>query len=279
MTPTKSYGGAPTRPASPLPYQDLINRVTIEDVFGWLAKGWRDFKAGGVVSLAYGAIFVVAGFLLTIGLFLAGKAYLIAPMLEAFLLVSPALTVGFYSISRDLERGVKPRFSTAISSWGRSRWTLLAFGLALVIFLIVWVRLAVLVFAVSFPYTPLELKPMFNAAFFSVEGYVFLALGTAIGGAMATLVYMGSVVALPLILDRGVGLVQAVVVSVVAVLTNFRPLMMWAAIIVVVTGAGMAAGFVGLCLTLPLIGHASWHAYRGLVKVESQDSVAGRQSP
>jgi uncharacterized membrane protein len=279
MTATQSHGGDPTRPVNLLPYQELINPVTVEDVFGWLAKGWRDFKAGGVVSLAYGAIFVVAGFLLTIGLFLAGKEYLIAPILEAFLLVSPALTVGFYAISRNLERGVKPRFFAAISSWRRSRWTLLAFGLALVIFLIVWVRLAVMIFALSFPYTPLKLQPMINAVFFSVDGYVFLALGTAIGGVMATLVYMGSVVALPLILDRGVGLVQAIVVSFVAVLTNFRPLMTWAAIIVVVTGAGMAAGYVGLCVTLPLIGHASWHAYRSLVKVESQDSVAGWQSP
>ena len=279
MTATQSHGGDPTRPVNLLPYQELINPVTVEDVFGWLAKGWRDFKAGGVVSLAYGAIFVVAGFLLTIGLFLAGKEYLIAPILEAFLLVSPALTVGFYAISCDLERGVQPRFFAAISSWRRSRWTLLAFGLALVIFLIVWVRLAVMIFALSFPYTPLKLQPMINAVFFSVDGYVFLALGTAIGGVMATLVYMGSVVALPLILDRGVGLGQAIVVSFVAVLTNFRPLMTWAAIIVVVTGAGMTAGYVGLCVTLPLIGHASWHAYRGLVKVESQDSAAGRQSP
>ncbi|MBM3567010.1 MAG: DUF2189 domain-containing protein [Alphaproteobacteria bacterium] len=269
MTETQPHGGDPARPVNLLPYQELIRPVAVEDVFGWLAKGWRDFKAGGVVSLAYGAIFVVVGLLLTVGLFLAGYEYLIAPLLEAFLLVGPALTVGFYAISRDLELGKPPRFSAAISSWGRSRWTLLAFGLALVVFLIVWVRLAVMIFALSFPYTPLKLQPMINAVFFSGEGYVFLALGTAVGGVMATLVFMGSVVALPMILDRGVGLVQAVVVSFVAVLTNFRPLMTWAAIIVVVTGAGLAAGYVGLSVTLPLIGHASWHAYRGLVKVES----------
>ena len=253
---------------SPLPYQDEINTVTIEDVFGWLAAGWRDFKAAGMVSLAYGAIFVVAGLILTVGLFATGFEYLVAPLIEAFLLVGPALTVGFYAISRDLELGLKPGLWRALCSWCRAPWTLLAFGLALVIFLLIWMRLAVMIFALSFPYTPMELQPLVNAVFFSGEGYVFLALGTAVGCVLATLVFMASVVSLPMILDRGVGFGHALVVSVVAVLTNFRAMMAWAIIIVVITGAGLLTGYIGLCVTLPLIGHASWHAYRGLVKAQ-----------
>jgi len=85
---------------------------------------------------------------------------------------------------------------------------------------------------------------------------------------LATLVFMASVVSLPMILDRGVGFGHALVVSVVAVLTNFRAMMAWAIIIVVITGAGLLTGYIGLCVTLPLIGHASWHAYRGLVKAQ-----------
>jgi uncharacterized membrane protein len=105
-----------------------------------------------------------------------------------------------------------------------------------------------------------------NAVFFSGEGYVFLALGTAVGAVMAALVFMGSVVSLPMILDRRVGLGQALVVSFVTVLTNFRPMMTWAGVIVIVTGAGLLSGYIGLAITLPLIGHASWHAYRALIK-------------
>lgn len=266
MNATEPTPPAPAQPVNLLPYQHLINSVSIEDTFRWLGAGWTDFKAGGLVSLGYGAIFVVAGLALTVGLYLAGFAYLIAPFLEAFLFIGPALTVGFYAISRTLEQGGRPTLFAAVCSWCRQGWTLAAFGLALVIFLLIWMRLAVMTFALSFPYTPMELQPMINAVFFSVEGYVFLALGTAIGAVMATLVFMGSVVSLPMILDRGVGLGQALVVSFVAVLTNFRPLMAWAAIIVVVTGAGLLAGYIGLCITLPLIGHASWHAYRALIK-------------
>lgn len=259
---------SPPSGGSPLPYQDLINTVTIDDVFGWLAAGWRDFRAAGMVSVAYGGVFVVAGLAFTVGLYLAGFEYLIAPLIEAFLLVGPALTVGFYAISRDLEAGETPTFVRAVCSFCRAPWTLLAFGLALVIFLLIWMRLAVMIFALSFPYTPMELQPMINAVFFSTNGYVFLGLGTAVGCVLATMVFMASVVSLPMILDRGVGLGQALVVSIVAVLTNFRALMVWAVIIVVVTAVGLLTAYIGLVVTLPLIGHASWHAYRGIVKKE-----------
>ena len=251
-----------------LPYQNLINSVTVADVFGWLTKGWIDFKAGGMVSIGYGLVFVVAALVLTVGLFLSGFEYLIVPFLEAFLFIGPALTVGFYAISRELEQGAKLSLAGALCAWCRNTKALLTFGLALVIFMLVWMRLAVVIFALSFPHTQMKLEPIFNAAFFSVDGYIFLALGCIVGGMMATLVFMGSVVSLPMILDRGVGFGQALVISFVAVLTNFRPLVVWAVIIVVITGAGLLAGFIGLAVTLPLIGHASWHAYRGLIKVE-----------
>ncbi|MDH5749903.1 MAG: DUF2189 domain-containing protein [Rhodospirillales bacterium] len=268
MTDTQFPQQTPAPPVNLLPYQNLINSVTVEDVFGWLAKGWHDFKAGGLVSLGYGLIFVVAALALTVGLFLAGFEYLIAPFLESFLFIGPALTVGFYAISRELEKGGKITLIGALSAWNRNTRSLLAFGLVLVIFMLIWMRLAVIIFALSFPFAPMELQPMINAVFFSVDGYVFLALGSTVGAVMATLVFMGSVVSLPIILDRGFGFGQALVISFVTVLTNFRPMMAWAAVIVVITGAGLFAGFIGLAVSLPLVGHASWHAYRGLIKPE-----------
>lgn len=268
MTDTQAPLRGTTPPANLLPYQNLVNTITVEDVFGWLTRGWIDFKAGGLVSFAYGLIFVVAGLALTAGLFLAGYEYLIVPLLEAFLFIGPALTVGFYAISRELEQGRRITLAGALTAWRHNVKAFLTFGLALVIFMLVWMRLAVGIFALSFPYTQMKLQPIINAAFFSVDGYIFLALGSAVGGVMATLVFMGSVVSLPIMLDRKFRFGQALVVSVVTVLTNFRPLLVWAGVIVVVTGAGLLAGIVGLALTLPLIGHASWHAYRGLIKAE-----------
>lgn len=253
-------------PPGVLPYQDRVNTVTIDDTFQWLGAGWRDFKAGGLVSLSYGLIFVVAGILLTVGLFLAGLEYLIPLMISGFLLLGPALTVGFHAISRDLEHGKRPSLQRALSSWRANPAPLLGTGLALVLFSIVWIRLAVMIFALSFPYTSLDPQSMLNAVLFSVEGYIFLAVGTAVGCVLAILVFMAGVASLPIMLDEGAGFLEAVVTSVVAVALNFRAMLFWAMMIVVITGAGLIVGYIGLVLTLPLIGHASWHAYRGLIK-------------
>lgn len=255
-----------TPPSGVLPYQDRVNTVTIDDTFQWLGAGWRDFRAGGWVSISYGMIFVIAGILLTVGLYIAGLEYLIALMISGFLLVGPALTVGFHAISRDLENGETPTLQRALSSWRLNPGPLLGTGLALVLFTIVWARLAVMIFALSFPYTSLDPQSVLNAVFFSVEGYIFLAVGTAVGSVLAVMVFMGGVASLPIMLDEGAGFLEAVVTSVVAVALNFRTMLVWALMIVVITGAGLIVGYVGLGLTLPLIGHASWHAYRGLIK-------------
>lgn len=249
-----------------LPYADRINTIGSDEPFKWLAAGWRDFRRAGLVSFAYGMIFVAAGVALTIGLYTADLAYLIAPLIGGFLLVGPALTVGFYTISRDLEAGRKPSLGRALTAWRANPVHLLGFGLAQVLFMIVWVRLAVMIFALSFPYRSMDLQSMVNAALFSVEGNVFLMIGTLVGSIMASLAFTFSVVSLPLMLDRKADIVQAVVISAVAVITNARVMVVWAALIVVFTLAGLATFYVGLAVTLPLIGHASWHAYRSLIR-------------
>lgn len=248
-----------------LPFQERVNSVAIDDTFVWLGAGWRDFKAGGAVSLGYGLIFVVAGILLTAGLFYAGLEYLIALMVSGFLLVGPALTVGFHAISQDLEQGRRPSLRRALGSWRANPAPLLGTGLALLLFMIVWARLAVMIFALTFPFTSLDLQSMMNALLFSVDGYIFLALGATVGGVLAVLAFMGGAVSLPMMLAEGTGFLEAVVTSFVAVALNLRTMLVWAAMIVVITGAGLVTGYIGLAVTLPLIGHASWHAYRGLI--------------
>jgi uncharacterized membrane protein len=205
-----------------LPYQDRINIVAVDGIFLWLGAGWRDFKAGGMVSAGYGLIFVFAGILLTVGLFLADLEYLIALMICGFLLLGPALTVGFHAISRDLERGERPSLARALGSWRANPAPLLGMGLALVLFMIVWARLAVMIFALTFPYISADPQSILNALLFSFEGYIFLGLGTAVGAVLAILAFMGGVASLPIMLDQGTGFMEAVVTSFVAVALNFR---------------------------------------------------------
>ena len=251
---------------SALPYAENVRLVGTDQPFRWLTAGWRDFRRAGLISAAHGLIFVIAGVALTLGLASAGLTYLIAPLIADFMLVGPAMTVGFYATSRDLEAGRQPSFAGALSAWRANTASLLSLGLLLVIFLIVWMRFAAVIFAVCFPYTPLDVQSLLNAALFTTDGLVFLGVGTIVGAGMASLAFAFGAFSLPMLLDRKVGMLEAVVTSAVAVVLNAKTMAVWAGLVVLFTGAGLAAGYVGLAVTLPLIGHATWHAYRAVIR-------------
>jgi uncharacterized membrane protein len=251
---------------SPLPFADNINIVGTDQPFRWLAAGWRDFRAARLVSAGHGLIFVAAGLLLTLGLVALDLIYLIAPLTVGFLLVGPALTVGFYAISRDLESSLPPTLSAARSAWRRNPAPLMSLGLMQVLFLVIWMRFAAMIFAVSFPSTTLNLQALLNAALFTPDGLIFLAVGTTVGAVMATLAFAFGAFSLPLLLDRRIGVLEAIVTSAVAVILNARAMLVWAGLVALFTGAGLAAGYIGLTITLPLIGHATWHAYRAIIR-------------
>jgi len=248
------------------PFHDRINIVTVDQSFVWLAAGWQDLIAAARVSLAYGLFFSLAGFILTIGLFVSGMDYLIVPMVEGFFLIGPALTIGFHSISRDLQNDRQPTFLRAIAAWRANPIYLIVMGLALVLFLIIWARTAVILFAIWFPYTSLDLQSMVNAIFFTLEGYLFLAVGTGFGAVFAAIIFVTGSLSLPMMLDKKTDLMRAVIISCIAVMVNIRTMLFWAAIIVVVIGAGLASAYIGLIVALPLVGHASWHAYQAIIK-------------
>ena len=257
---------APVARPSTLPYADRVNIVTSDEPFKWLAAGWRDFRKAGHVSLIFGLIIAATGLALTLGLYFADLAYLIAPLVAGFMLVGPALTVGHYAISRDLELRRQPSLARALTAWRVNPGRFLGMGLLLVAFLIVWLRFAALIFAISFPYEQPQLDHIITTLFFTVDGIIFLSIGTVVGAFMATIVFAVSVVSLPMLLDRDVDILQAIVTSVVCTIMNARVLAMWAALIVLFTAAGLLTAYIGLAVTLPLIGHASWHAYRALIK-------------
>jgi uncharacterized membrane protein len=253
-------------PVSLLPFADRVRLVHTDAPFRWLAAGWNDFRRARGLSAAYACVFVAAGFVLMAGLTLAGMEYLIVPLTAGFLLVGPALTVGFYAISRDLDEGREPSFASCFQAWRANPPALFAMGLAMLVFLVVWLRFAALVFALSYPDIGFDWERVVSVTFFTKQGLGFLAFGTAVGAVMATIAFMAGAFSLPLMLDRRVGLLEAVVTSLVAVVLNARAMAVWAGLVVLFTGAGLAAWYVGLCITLPLIGHATWHAYRDVIR-------------
>ncbi len=243
-----------------------VRRVTSDAPFRWLAAGWLDFRRSRGLSAAYAFVFVVAGFCLTLALAAADLDYLIPPLGAGFMLVGPALTVGFYAISRDLEAGREAALGSAYAAWRSNPRPLLALGVALLVFLAVWLWIAAVVFALAFPDAGFDWGRVLAGTLFTARGLLFLALGAGIGAVMASVVFVAGAFSLPLMLDRPVGLAEALATSATAVAVNARPMAVWAALIVLFTVAGLACWYIGLCVTLPLIGHASWHAYRAVIR-------------
>ncbi|MBK3801345.1 DUF2189 domain-containing protein [Azospirillum brasilense] len=266
------HTGHHTGPADPLaglPYADRVRTVTTAQALGWLRAGWMDLRASGWVSLAYGALFVALGFALTGGLVRAGMAYLIAPMIGAFLLIAPLLALGLYRISKDVEEGRRPSLWRALTAWRANPYHILTAGLILMLYVMIWARMNVVAFALFFPHEAIALDH-FVAQMFSLDGLVFTVFITALGFAFAAFAFITNVTALPMMMDRPVDVFAAALASAMAVLRNPRVLALWAGLIVLVTGAGLLTGFLGLIVALPLVGHASWHAYRDLIKEDEE---------
>lgn len=248
-----------------LPYADAIRIVRTEDVFRWLALGWRDVTGGGMTSALYGAVFAVVGYLILFGLLQIDRLYLMLPITAAFALVAPVLAVGFYQISKRLEAGERTSFRDAVTAPRENLFHIMTAGLVLMLFALIWVRVATLVFALMFPATGFSIDAMIGQLA-TPAGLVFLVAATVVGGAFAAVAFLFCAVSLPMMLDRpGTDFFTTALASMQAVLRNPRPMALWAAVIVCVTAAGIATFFVGLIIAMPLVGHASWHAYRALI--------------
>lgn len=252
---------APPRPKS---IKDRVNVVSVEAPWLWLAAGWRDLCAVWPMSLGLGLLFTLGGVGVTVGLVLVGLDYLVTSAIAGFLMIAPAFAMVFYAISRDLEEGRRPRLIDILTAWRANPFHMLALGVALMFLMMLWLRFAALIFAIFFPYVSMSWGSMLDQTL-SAEGIVFLAVGSAVGAAFAALSFMVTVVSMPMMLDRRVDAVEAVLTSIVAVVRNPKAMALWAALIVVFTQSGLVTALIGLSVTLPLIGHASWHAYRAVV--------------
>lgn len=247
-----------------LPFWDDVAVVGTDDVFRWLLAGWRDLRKGRFVSLAYGLVFVVIGFCLTGGLYLLDMLYLVSPMIGGFLLVGPLLAMAFYDISRRFEAGEQVRFFEVLLAWRRNPYHIMTAGLVLMLVMMIWVRLSVILYAIFFPYTRIDMAGLWQSML-TPEGVGFAITSSILGGSVAVLVYVSCAVALPLMCDRRIDFFKAAAVSIICVVKNLKAMVLWAAIVALFTFGGLLSGYIGLIITLPLIGHASWHAYRTLV--------------
>jgi uncharacterized membrane protein len=230
----------------------------------WLRLGWADFCAAIEASLAYGAAFTVMGWLL-LGV-TKEPAYELA-LVTGFLIVGPFLCLGLYDISRRLELKERVRLPTTLDAWRHNAPAVGFYALILALLMAVWLRISSVVVALFFPRGMPSLQDIVTNVVTAPEGIVFVGAYVLAGAGFALLVFATSAVSIPMLLDRErMDALTAMIVSFNALRKNFAPMMLWAAIIVVVIGAGFLSWFAGLAVAVPVIGHGAWHAYRDLVR-------------
>jgi uncharacterized membrane protein len=244
-----------------------VRPVPIDRPWAWLAAGWRDMTQVPAISMTYGVGLVGVSFAVTLGAVWGGWYYMVLPLVAGFFFFAPVLAVGLYETSRRLEMGERPSLGDAIGALRRNGAQIVTMGLILMLCNLAWVRIATLLYALFFSTINPTLAGLIDALLFSPISIPFLAVGSAIGCVLAVIVFAIGAVSIPMLLDRDVHVMTAVATSVAAVRLNWKPMTLWAALIVAFTSLGFATLYVGLAVALPLLGHASWHAYRDVVDV------------
>jgi uncharacterized membrane protein len=253
-------------PAGPaVPTQ--IRLVAKDRPWKWLEAGWADLMAAPHIGFFYGGAVVAAGWALVLALIAVDALWAVLPAVAGFFLVAPLLGAGLYETSRRREKGEPVSLSIAFLAFRRNAPQLTLMGALLLLINLFWVRMAGLLFMVFFGlgFAPsIEQLPM--ALLRSEQLLPFLIVGTGVGFVLASIAFAVSAVSIPMIVDRDISAIEAVVISIRATLDNWRAMAFWAGLIVVFTAMALVPFFLGLALVLPLVGHATWHAYRDLVR-------------
>lgn len=248
---------------APLP---MIREITLDHPWQWIESGWKDLTRAPRFSLSYGAVIALVSMLLTLGLVRENLFFIIPPLAAGFFLVAPLLAIGLYKISESLEQSEPVEFCQAWRAWKRNEAHLAGMGITLMLLSLGWMLAAILVFAFLFHAPTGTLENLFIAAFLSGDNPAFLFTAVTVGGLIAAFTFSITVVAVPLLMDRQLDLMSAMQTSVKAVHTNWQPMALWACLIVMFVGIGLVTFYIGLIVAMPLVGHATWHAYRDLVE-------------
>ncbi len=234
--------------------------LRLRDLFTALAAGWRDFIANAKFGLFFAAIFVGGGLGLAYLLFSRGEFFWVIPATAGFPLLAPFAAAGLYEISRRREAQLPISWGTVLGAVRAGDGQLPVMGMIVFVIFSFWVILAHTVFGIFLGPSDLGADPL--ATLMSIEGLSMLVVGSIVGGVVALFLFAIMVVSLPMMIDREVDFITAMIVSVKSVTTNTFTMLVWAAMVAALLFLAMLPAFAGLFLVLPLLGHATWHLYR-----------------
>lgn len=244
-----------------------VKHVAPAAIKDWLAKGWADLKVNPPASLAYGIIFALVGVLMGL-VSRADPAFFVAAV-TGFFLVGPFLALGLYALSHQIEQGQAPRFIPSALSIRENAVSLGLYAVVLGMLMIFWVRLAAVITGIFFNSVSVSTEGytgLWNALTSMSDGGMFILAFFGIGLLFAAFAFITGVVTAPMLLERKVDIVTAIVTSMRAVFKSPVTMILWAFTIVAIVGIGMLIFNIGLIIAMPLVAHASWHAYRDMVQ-------------
>lgn len=257
----------PTQEVKRIDYEPInapdLRKVPPGAPISWLKAGAADFRAAPFMSIVYGLLFALIGVGITVASI--NHPQFTLTFWTGFLLVGPFLAIGLYRAAQLREQGEEMEAGRCLRTLYSKKSQVAVFMVLMLIIMVAWVRFSTLMVALWFG----QLSPgieAFTSALGSAEGLVFLAVLFASGGLFAFIVFAASALTLPMLLDGKAELIPALVTSFRVVFSQPLVMLTWAAIVAVLTFVGMATMFVGLVFIFPLLGYATWHSYRDIVK-------------
>ena len=233
--------------------------------FGWLRAGANDLRVRPALSLAYGLLVFLVSVVVVLGLFVLRWDYILFPALAGFMVVGPIFAIGLYEKSRRIAAGepVTPRQMIFVRP--ESGGQILFVGVLLCGLMLLWMRSAVIIYALFFGVRPFPgFDRIVGTLFVTPIGWWILIVGSLVGGVFAAFSFAISVFAIPMQLEERVDALTAMGLSMALVWNNLGVMLTWALLVLVLTLAGLATGLVGLIVVFPLLGHGTWHAYRAM---------------
>ena len=245
-----------------------VRTIEFSDLMAAFTAGVKDFLAAPLFGLFFGGFFAIGGLLMVLFIARLDMHYMIYPLAIAFPLIGPFAAVGLYEVSRDIEQGRVLTWRGVLASvWAQKGRELSIMAFVTLFIMWVWmyqVRLLVAIFLSHKSFS--TLGGFLDIVLHSPEGLKFLAVGHVVGAVLYSVLFTVTVVSIPLVLDREVDFVTAIITSVKAVLKNPVVMLAWALVVLVLTAGAMVPMFLGLFFVLPVLGHATWHLYQRLVE-------------
>ena len=248
--------------------------LPLSRVFDWLGAGWRDLWTYPFMSLAYGLGVFLATILTLWTLVSFGWDYILFPALSGLVVIGPVLAAGLYDKSQALAAGEPPSLGRSLRVRPRSGGQVFFIGLLLSLVMLLWMRAAVLIYALFFGYRPFPgIDHIVELLLTTPPGWAMIATGTVVGGLFAALGFAISVFSVPMMLSEQRDAVTAMGLSMTMVWNNIHIMVAWGALVLVLLILCGVTALLGLIVIFPLLGHATWHAYREIRGVEADEEA------